>query len=98
MEMKAAILAVQGEPLVIDSVQLPGDLSPGQVLVKVHYTSVCGSQVAMIDGKRGEDPYLPHLLGHEGSGTVEEVGPGVRTVAQGDCVVLHCGIGDGDRI
>ena len=37
MEMKAAILAVQGEPLVIDSVQLPGDLSPGQVLVKVHY-------------------------------------------------------------
>ena len=95
MKMKAAILAVQGEPLVIDSVQLPGDLSPGQVLVKVHYTSVCGSQVAMIDGKRGKDPYLPHLLGHEGSGRVEAVGPGVRTVAQGDCVVLHCGIGEG---
>ena len=95
MEMKAAILAKQREPLVIDSVQLPPDLAPGQVLVKVHYTSVCGSQVAMIDGKRGQDPYLPHLLGHEGSGTVEEVGPGVRTVAQGDCVVLHCGIGTG---
>ena len=95
MKMKAAILAVQGEPLVIDSVQLPGDLLPGQVLVKVHYTSVCGSQVAMIDGKRGKDPYLPHLLGHEGSGTVKEVGPGVRTVAQGDCVVLHCGVGEG---
>ena len=95
MKMKAAILAVQGEPLIIDSVQLPGDLSPGQVLVKIHYTSVCGSQVAMIDGKRGEDPYLPHLLGHEGSGRVEAVGPGVRTVAQGDCVVLHCGIGEG---
>ena len=95
MKMKAAILAVQGEPLVIDSVQLPGDLLPGQVLVKIHYTSVCGSQVAMIDGKRGKDPYLPHLLGHEGSGTVKEVGPGVRTVAQGDCVVLHCGVGEG---
>ena len=95
MEMKAAILAAQGEPLVMDSVQLPPDLSPGQVLVKVHYTSVCGSQIAMIDGKRGKDPYLPHLLGHEGSGTVEAVGPGVRTVAQGDCVVLHCGIGAG---
>ena len=93
--MKAAILAAQGEPLVIDSVQLPRDLSPGQVLVKVHYTSVCGSQVAMIDGKRGEDPYLPHLLGHEGSGTVEAVGPGVRTVVEGDRVVLHCGIGEG---
>ena len=93
--MKAAILAAQGEPLLIDSVQLPGDLSPGQVLVKVHYTSVCGSQVAMIDGKRGEDPYLPHLLGHEGSGMVEAVGPGVRTVVEGDRVVLHCGIGTG---
>ena len=95
MEMKAAILAVQGEPLIIDSVQLPIDLSPGQVLVRVHYTSVCGSQIAMIDGKRGKDPYLPHLLGHEGSGTVEAVGPGVRRVAQGDWVVLHCGIGEG---
>ena len=95
MEMKAAILAAQGKPLVIDSVQLPRDLLPGQVLVKIHYTSVCGSQVALIDGKRGKDPYLPHLLGHEGSGTVEEVGPGVRTVAQGDCVVLHCGVGEG---
>ena len=95
MEMKAAILAAQGKPLVIDSVQLPRDLSPGQVLVKVHYTSVCGSQVAMIDGKRGQDPYLPHLLGHEGSGTVEAVGPGVRTVVEGDRVVLHCGIGEG---
>ena len=93
--MKAAILAAQGEPLIIDSVQLPRDLSPGQVLVKVHYTSVCGSQVVMIDGRRGKDPYLPHLLGHEGSGTVEEVGPGVRTVAEGDRVVLHCGVGDG---
>ena len=89
MEMKAAILAVQGEPLVIDTVQLPGDLLPGQVLVKVHYTSVCGSQVAMIDGKRGKDPYLPHLLGHEGSGTVEAVGPGVRTVAKGDLSLIH---------
>ena len=95
MEMQAAILAIQGEPLVIDSVQLPSNLSPGQVLVRVHYTSVCGSQVAMIDGKRGKDPYLPHLLGHEGSGTVEEVGPGVRTVVEGDHVVLHCGIGEG---
>ena len=93
--MKAAILAAQGEPLIIDSVQLPRDLAPGQVLVKVHYTSVCGSQVAMIDGKRGKDPYLPHLLGHEGSGTVEAVGPGVRTVSEGDSVVLHCGIGEG---
>ena len=35
MEMKAAILAAQGAPLVIDSVRLPKDLAPGQVLVKI---------------------------------------------------------------
>ena len=93
--MKAAILAAQGQPLVIDEVELPQERLPGQLLVKVHYSGICGSQVAMIDGKRGEDPYLPHLLGHEGSGVVEDVGPGVKTVQAGDYVVLHCGIGDG---
>lgn len=39
-------------------------------------------------GGRGEDPYLPHLLGHEGSGIVTEIGPGVSKVSAGDRVVL----------
>ncbi|MCZ6676796.1 MAG: zinc-binding dehydrogenase, partial [Candidatus Poribacteria bacterium] len=93
--MKAAILAAQRRPLVIDDVELPQSLTPGQVLVKVHYSSICGSQVAMIDGERGEDPYLPHLLGHEGSGVVEDIGAGVKTVKISDHVVLHCGISSG---
>jgi S-(hydroxymethyl)glutathione dehydrogenase/alcohol dehydrogenase len=87
--MKAAILAELRKPLVIAEVELPPALEVGQVLVKVHYSGICGSQLGEIDGAKGEDRYLPHLLGHEGSGTVLEVGPGVRHVKPGDKVVLH---------
>jgi len=87
--MKAAILVEQHEPLVVEDVALPQELYAGQVLVKVHYSGICGSQLGEIDGAKGEDKFLPHLLGHEGSGTVLEIGPGVRHVKAGDKVVLH---------
>jgi len=87
--MRAAILAELRKPLVVDEVELPRALDAGQVLVKVHYSGICGSQLGEIDGVKGDDPFLPHLLGHEGSGTVLEVGAGVRHVAPGDKVVLH---------
>ncbi|HET7670856.1 MAG TPA: zinc-binding dehydrogenase, partial [Burkholderiales bacterium] len=73
----------------VDEVELPRSLEPGQALVKVHASGICGSQLGEIDGVKGEDRYLPHLLGHEGSGTVIEAGPGVRHVKAGDKVVLH---------
>ena len=87
---KAAILVEQKKPLVIDEIELPGSLDVGQVLVKVHFSGICGSQLGEIDGAKGEDKFLPHLLGHEGSGTVLETGPGVRHVEAGDKVVLPC--------
>ncbi len=87
--MKAAILVELKKPLVLAEVELRQALDAGQVLVKVHYSGVCGSQLGEIDGVKGEDRFLPHLLGHEGSGTVLEVGPGVRHVKSGDKVVLH---------
>ena len=87
--MKAAILVEQRKPLVIDDVQLPASLAVGQVLVKVHFSGICGSQLGEIDGAKGEDKFLPHLLGHEASGTVMEAGPGVRYVKAGDNVVMH---------
>ena len=86
---KAAILVKLGRPLVVAEVELPEVLGVGQVLVNVHYSGICGSQLGEIDGIKGEDRFLPHLLGHEGSGTVLAVGPGVRHVAPGDTVVLH---------
>ena len=87
--MRAAILVRQREPLVLDEVELPRELAHGQVLVRVRFSGICGSQLGEIDGVKGEDAFLPHLLGHEGSGTVLAVGGGVRTVAPGDDVILH---------
>jgi S-(hydroxymethyl)glutathione dehydrogenase/alcohol dehydrogenase len=44
---------------------------------------------------KGADKYLPHLLGHEGGGVVEKIGPGVTTVKKGDHVVMHWMKGEG---
>jgi S-(hydroxymethyl)glutathione dehydrogenase / alcohol dehydrogenase len=87
--MKAAILVDQNKPLVIDQVELPQGLEVGQVLVKINCSGICGSQLGEIDGAKGEDKYLPHLLGHEASGIVQSVGVGVKHVKSGDHVVLH---------
>jgi len=87
--MKAAILVQQNSPLIVDQVELPQKLEVGQVLVKVHFSGICGSQLGEIDGVKGEDQYLPHLLGHEASGVVEATGAGVKFVKPGDHVVMH---------
>ena len=86
---KAAVLTELKADLVVDDIQLPETLGPGQVLVKLRYSGICGSQLGEIDGVKGPDRWLPHLLGHEGSGFVEEIGPGVTAVEPGDAVVLH---------
>lgn len=88
-KMRAAILTELRAPLVIAEVELPNALAVGQVLVEIHYSGICGSQLGEIDGAKGEDRFLPHLLGHEGSGTVRAIGPGVRHVKPDDKVVLH---------
>ena len=87
--MKAAILVASEQPLVIDDIALSDHLEFGQVLVDVHYSGICGAQINEIDAAKGPDKFLPHLLGHEGSGIVKEVGLGVSTVKEGDHVVLH---------
>jgi S-(hydroxymethyl)glutathione dehydrogenase/alcohol dehydrogenase len=87
--MQAAILVAQREPLVVDQVELPEALGHGQVLVRLAWSGICGSQLGEIAGAKGPDAWLPHLLGHEGSGRVVEVGPGVKLVRPGDQVVLH---------
>ncbi len=87
--MKAAILAESKQPLIIDDITLPDELQFGQILVDVHYSGICGAQINEIDAAKGPDKFLPHLLGHEGSGVVQKIGPGVATVKEGDHVVLH---------
>ena len=87
MKTKAAILYNTREPLVIEDIELPKP-EPWQVLVKVVYSGVCHSQLKEVKGERGVDKYLPHLLGHEGSGIVIDIGSQVSKVQPGDKVVL----------
>jgi len=87
--MKAAILVESNRPLEVAEISLPEELVAGQVLVKIIYSGICGAQINEIEAAKGPDKFLPHLLGHEGSGIVLEAGPGVTTVKEGDHVVLH---------
>jgi S-(hydroxymethyl)glutathione dehydrogenase/alcohol dehydrogenase len=88
MKTKAALLVEQKSPLVIDEVEIP-PLGYGQVLVQIKVSRICGSQIGEIDGVKGPDKFLPHLLGHEGGGVVVETGPEVSRLRAGDHVVLH---------
>ena len=92
---KAAILVEQNQPLEIEEINLPEKLHLGQVFIKLHTSGICGSQIGEITGVKGEDKYLPHLMGHEGCGTVLATGEGVKTVKEEDLVVLHWRKGSG---
>ncbi|HXT60671.1 MAG TPA: zinc-binding dehydrogenase [Pirellulales bacterium] len=87
MQTDAAVLVELNQPLRHARLELP-ELKPGQVLVEVAYSGVCHSQLHEVRGRRGPDRYLPHTLGHEGSGVVRAAGAGVEKVRPGDRVVL----------
>jgi S-(hydroxymethyl)glutathione dehydrogenase/alcohol dehydrogenase len=87
MKTLGAVLTQINKPLDIIELTLP-PLLKGQVLVKVSYAGLCHSQLNEIKGKKGPDAYLPHTLGHEGSGIVINVGEGITKVKTGDKVVL----------
>ncbi len=87
MKTQAAILVETGKPLVMADLEIP-PLKPGQVLVEIAYSGACGTQVMEWRGDKGEDKWLPHCLGHEGTGTIVEVGAAVTKVKHGDAVVL----------
>lgn len=84
---QAAVLFETSKPLRLCTLALP-DLKPGQVLVKIAYSGVCHSQLNEMRGLKGPDKNLPHTLGHEASGVVEDIGPGVTKVKIADSVVL----------
>ena len=92
--MKAAVLEELNAPLQIRDLEL-SDLGIGQVLVKVLVSGICGSQLHEIAGHKGNKKFLPHLMGHEGCGIIESVGPGVSKFEIGDKVVMHWRKGSG---
>lgn len=87
MKTTAAVLNEVGKKLQIEELEAP-ELKTGQVLVKIAYSGLCHSQLNEINGLKGEDRFLPHTLGHEGSGVVEATGPDVGKVKSGDNVVM----------
>ncbi|MBL6989657.1 MAG: zinc-binding dehydrogenase [Bacteriovoracaceae bacterium] len=95
MKTKATFLKNINEPLAYTEELLVPELRPGQVLVELAYAGVCHSQLMEVKGKRGEDKYLPHLLGHEGSGVIRAIGSNISKVKVGDRVVIGWIKGDG---
>ncbi|MFI1969582.1 Zn-dependent alcohol dehydrogenase [Streptomyces cinnamoneus] len=79
-------------PQVVDDLEVRGP-GPGEVLVAVTAAGLCHSDLSVLDGTIPHP--LPVVLGHEGVGVVEGVGPGVTHVAPGDHVALstlaNCG-------
>lgn len=92
--MRAAVLVRSNEALEMADLEVPA-LGFGQVLVKIHFSGICGAQIGEIDAVKGRDRFLPHCLGHEAVGVVMEIGAGVKTVAVHDRVILHWRPSDG---
>ncbi|HEY2288563.1 MAG TPA: Zn-dependent alcohol dehydrogenase [Streptosporangiaceae bacterium] len=93
MKTKAAVVHEVGKPIEIEELDLDGPRD-GEVLIRYTYAGLCHSDVHI---QHGDLPArLPMVLGHEGAGIIEEVGPGVTRVAAGDHVVCsfipNCGV------
>ena len=70
----------------VDNVDDPRIEHPNDVIVKITSTAICGSDLHMYEGRTAAQPGI--VFGHENLGTVEEVGPGVVSLSQGDRVVM----------
>ena len=85
MKSRAAIALQAGQPLEITEINVQGP-KQGEVLVRMVATGVCHTDAFTLSG---EDPegIFPSVLGHEGGGVIEEIGPGVTSVKPGDHVI-----------
>ncbi|MBT5093544.1 MAG: S-(hydroxymethyl)glutathione dehydrogenase/class III alcohol dehydrogenase [Halobacteriovoraceae bacterium] len=85
MKTRAAVAWEAGKPLEIEEIDLEGP-KHGEVLVRMVATGICHTDAFTLSG---EDPegIFPSILGHEGGGIVEEIGPGVSSLAVGDHVI-----------
>ncbi len=94
MKITGAVLNKANAPLDIEELDL-ADLRPGEVLVRIAGTGICHTDLGVIAGP-GEGQ-TPIVLGHEGAGTVVQVGQSVTSLTVGDRVILsyaHCGTCD----
>ena len=84
MKIAAAIASKQGSPLSVEDVELIGPAA-GEVLVRVVATGICHTDITAL---RDLPIPFPAILGHEGAGIVERIGPGVKQLAPGDHVLV----------
>jgi S-(hydroxymethyl)glutathione dehydrogenase/alcohol dehydrogenase len=85
MKSRAAVAWEAGKPLTIEEVDVAGPKA-GEVLIRIVATGVCHTDAFTLSGADPEGLF-PSILGHEGGAIVEEVGPGVTSVAVGDHVI-----------
>ena len=93
MKTKAAVIHEPGKRIEIEELDLDGPRE-GEVLIRYTHAGLCHSDLHVVTGDL--EARLPMVLGHEGAGIIEEVGPGVTRVAPGDHVVCsfipNCGV------
>ena len=85
MKSRAAVAWKAGEPLSIEEVEVAGPKAQ-EALIRIVATGVCHTDAYTLSGADPEGAF-PAILGHEGGGIVEEVGPGVKSVKVGDHVI-----------
>ncbi len=85
MKVRAAVAWKPNAPLSIEEVDLEAPKA-GEVLVRIVATGVCHTDAYTLSGVDPEGLF-PVILGHEGGGIVEEVGPGVTSLKKGDHVI-----------
>lgn len=72
--------------IAVQEVEDPAIQDPTDVIVRITTSAICGSDLHMYEGRTDAEPGI--TFGHENMGVIEEVGPGVATLSQGDRVVL----------
>lgn len=93
--ISAAVLVKTGEALqLVNDIVMPKPAA-GQLLVKIKISGICHSQIMEADGGRGEDKFLPHMLGHEAVGEIIDIGPDVTKFRSGEMVILGWIKGEG---
>ncbi|MFF1574494.1 zinc-binding dehydrogenase [Leifsonia sp. NPDC058292] len=88
---RAAVLTAHGDDLTVQELPLPASVEPGAALVRIHCTTLCGTDIEIWSGKMTFPGMLPMVLGHEMVGEIVAVGAGTRDALGRDLAV-------GDRI
>jgi len=89
IDAQAYVLRDKGVVPQLEEIKVSESLSRGQVLVRVLYSALCATQMEEIFVASRNEKHMPHLFGHEGVGTIEQVGPGVSNRKVGETCVIH---------